>query len=62
MATAMAHEYPSTRSKLLWYGVGATVAITRVTARQHFPSDVIAGSALGYLIADHIFHTHCAGC
>ena len=58
MATVIAHEYPSTRSKLIWYGVGAAVSITRVTARQHFPSDVIAGSALGYLIARHVFHAH----
>jgi len=58
MATVIADEYPSTRSKLFWYGVGTTVAITRVTARQHFASDVVAGSAVGYLIGRHIFHAH----
>lgn len=62
MAGIIADEYPSRPNKFLWYGVGATVAISRVTARQHFVSDVIAGSALGYLIARHIFHAHCSKC
>jgi hypothetical protein len=58
MATTIADEYPSTANKLLWFGIGTTVAISRVTARQHFASDVIAGSAIGYLIGRHIFHAH----
>ena len=58
MASAIAHEYPSTRSKLFWYGVGTAVAITRVTSRQHFASDVVAGSALGYLVSLHVWHAH----
>lgn len=62
MAGVLAEEYPSTPSRLLWYGIGTTVAISRVTARQHFAADVIAGSALGYLIGRHIFRKHCSRC
>jgi membrane-associated phospholipid phosphatase len=58
MATTIADEYPSTPNKLVWFGVGTTVAISRITAREHFVSDVIAGSAIGYLIGRHIFHKH----
>ena len=58
MASAIAHEYPSTKSKLFWYGVGTAVAVTRVTSKQHFASDVVAGSALGYFIGLHVWHAH----
>lgn len=58
MAKILADEYPSTPSKLVWYGIATTVAISRVTAREHFPSDVIVGGAIGYLIGRHIFHAH----
>ncbi|HMD21032.1 MAG TPA: phosphatase PAP2 family protein, partial [Alloacidobacterium sp.] len=31
------------------------VSVSRVLARQHFPSDVIVGSTFGYLIGDYVF-------
>jgi membrane-associated phospholipid phosphatase len=62
LASVMAHEYPSKKSKVLWYGLATMVTISRVTARQHFPSDVIAGGTIGYLIGRHIFHAHCSDC
>jgi membrane-associated phospholipid phosphatase len=58
MASVLADEYPSTPNRLVWYGVGTTVAISRVTARDHWVSDVIVGSTLGYLIGRHIFQAH----
>jgi membrane-associated phospholipid phosphatase len=58
MVSVLANEYPSKKSKIFWYAVGSTVAISRVTAREHFASDVIAGSAIGYLIGSHILHSH----
>lgn len=56
MSTVLADEYPSTKSRLFWYAVGSTVAVTRVVGRQHFTSDVIVGSAMGYLIGRYVFH------
>ena len=38
------------------YGLASTVSVTRVTAGQHFPSDVFVGSILGYLIGDYVAH------
>jgi hypothetical protein len=58
MATVLADEYPSTRSRLFWYGISSTVAASRVIGRKHFTSDVIVGSAMGYLIGRYVFHNH----
>jgi membrane-associated phospholipid phosphatase len=56
VSAILADEYPSTKSRLFWYAVGSTVAATRVVGRQHFTSDVIVGSAMGYLIGRYVFH------
>lgn len=58
MTTVLADEYPSTKSRLFWYAVGSTVAASRVVGRRHFTSDVIVGSAMGYLIGRYVFHAH----
>jgi membrane-associated phospholipid phosphatase len=29
-----------------------------VLARQHFPSDVVVGSAVGWLVGRYVFHKH----
>jgi len=57
-ASVIAHEYPSWLSQAFVYGAAATVSISRVTARQHFPSDVVVGSALGWLIGRQVFKAH----
>ena len=58
MTTVLAEEYPSTRSRLFWYAVGSTVAASRVVGGRHFTSDVIVGSAMGYLIGRYVFRAH----
>lgn len=58
MATVLADEYPSTKNRIFWYAVGATVAATRVVRRKHFTSDVIVESAAGYLIGRYVFRAH----
>src|SRR6185312_5156382 len=57
-ASVIAHEYPGWLSQTLVYGTAATVSLTRVTGRQHFPSDVVVGSALGWLVGRHVFNAH----
>jgi hypothetical protein len=59
MASVVAHEYPKPWVKALAYGAAFTVAGARFTGRNHFPSDLMVGSLLGYLISTHIFHSHC---
>jgi len=59
MASVIAHEYPRPWVKWLVYGTATAVSVTRFTGREHFPSDVVVGSVVGYLIGRHIFQTHC---
>src|SRR5262249_35318670 len=39
-ATVIAHEYPKRWVQIVAYGTAASVAFTRYSSRQHFPSDV----------------------
>jgi hypothetical protein len=55
VAGVIAHEYPGTFPKLLAYGLASTVSFSRIRARQHFPSDVVVGSTIGYLIAQSVY-------
>lgn len=59
IAGVFAHEYPGTIPSLLAYGAASAVSLSRVKAQQHFPSDVLVGSVLGYLIAQNVYrHRH----
>ena len=59
IAGVLAHEYPGTLPKILAYGAASAVSFSRVRAHQHFPSDVVVGSVLGYLIAQNVYrHRH----
>lgn len=40
--------------KFLCYGAASTVSVSRVLSRDHFPSDVIVGSAFGYLVGGYV--------
>lgn len=49
IASVVAHEYPGPLTKALAYGAAALVSISRVKAKDHFPSDVLVGALLGEL-------------
>lgn len=57
-AGILAHEYPGPLTKLFAYGLASAISASRVTGQEHFPSDVLIGSVLGYLVAQHVYHTH----
>lgn len=40
------------------YAVAAAVSAARVTSRNHFPSDVVVGSAIGYLAGGYVYRQH----
>jgi hypothetical protein len=40
------------------YAVAAGVSVARVTSRNHFPSDVVVGSAIGYLTGGFVYRQH----
>jgi hypothetical protein len=58
IASVLAHEYPGWFSQAALYSMATAVSVTRVTARQHFPSDVIVGSALGWYFGRQVYHSH----
>jgi hypothetical protein len=56
MASVIAHEYRHSKLiPIIAYGLAATVSFARVGARQHFPGDVVVGSALGWFIGDYVY-------
>lgn len=55
IAGVFAHEYAGTFPKLFAYGMASMVSFSRVRAQQHFPSDVLVGSVLGYLISQNVY-------
>ncbi|HEX3106754.1 MAG TPA: capsule assembly Wzi family protein [Terriglobales bacterium] len=57
-ASVIAHEYPGWLSQTVAYGTASAVSIARVTGRKHFPSDVLVGGGLGWLIGRQIYNRH----
>jgi hypothetical protein len=58
VASVWAHEYPGWLSQTAAYGLASAITVTRVTAKQHFPSDVIVGSALGWYFGRQVYRAH----
>ena len=40
------------------YGLATAVSLSRYTGRNHFLSDVLVGSAMGYGIGRYVYHKH----
>jgi membrane-associated phospholipid phosphatase len=57
-AAVIATEYNGPLTKLVAYSLAAGVSATRVVGRQHFPSDVLVGSAVGWMIGRYVEHHH----
>jgi membrane-associated phospholipid phosphatase len=54
LATVFAHQYP--RSAIPCYTAAAGIALSRVYLGRHYPSDVLAGAAVGYATARLAIH------
>ncbi len=59
-ARVIASEYPSKPVQLGAYAFALAVSASRVTAREHFPSDVLVGGTFGYLIGGYVIRHHAA--
>jgi len=57
-AAVLADEYPSRLHTLAIYGAATGVSLTRVLGQQHFPSDVLVGSAFGWMIGHYVYKKH----
>jgi membrane-associated phospholipid phosphatase len=57
-AAVIAGEYRSPWAQLGVYTAASAVSMTRVLGQQHFPSDVLIGSAAGWLIGHYVYRAH----
>jgi membrane-associated phospholipid phosphatase len=60
LATVVAYEYGRHRPlvQVGAYGLAAAVSLSRYTGRNHFLSDVLVGSALGYGVGRYVYRAH----
>ena len=59
LATVVANEYRDNRLvQVTAYGLATVVSMSRFTGRNHFLSDVLVGSAIGYGIGRYVYHQH----
>lgn len=58
IASVISREYPGPLTKLLAYGGAAAISAARVTGRQHFTSDALIGSAIGWYAGRQIYNAH----
>ncbi len=58
VATIVAHEYPGPLTQILAYGAATAITASRLEAKQHFPSDVLIGSAIGWLSGQVVYRSH----
>ncbi len=59
LASVLASQYPDKPVvRYCAYGFAAAISASRLPARQHFPSDVLVGSVLGYLIGHYVGRHH----
>ncbi|SEC56578.1 phosphatase PAP2 family protein [Terriglobus roseus] len=57
-AAVIAGEYHNPWAQLGVYTAASAVSMTRVLGQQHFPSDVLIGSAAGWLIGHYVYRAH----
>ena len=58
IASVIAHEYPGPLTQVAVYGLATAVSASRVLGKQHFPSDVVVGAAVGWLIGRQVYRAH----
>jgi PAP2 superfamily len=57
-AAVIAGEYPSRWTQLGVYSLATGVSVTRVLGQEHFPTDVLVGSAFGWLVGHYVYRAH----
>jgi membrane-associated phospholipid phosphatase len=56
-ARVVSMEYPEKPwLKFAAYGAATTINVARVMSREHFPSDVLVGSTIGFLTGGYVMH------
>jgi hypothetical protein len=58
LASVITHEYPGPVTKLIAYALASAVTSGSISSKQHFPSDVLIGSAIGWFVGEQIYRRH----
>ena len=58
LARVVGEEYHSFLPRVLAYGFATAVSVSRVTGREHFPSDVLVGGGIGFLTGGYVYRHH----
>jgi hypothetical protein len=58
MASVVAHEYRNPWIQAAAYGTAGAVSAARFTGKNHFASDLLVGSTIGYLVGRFVVHRH----
>jgi membrane-associated phospholipid phosphatase len=58
IASVIAHEYPGPLTSLFAYGLASAVTASRISAKQHFPTDALVGSAIGWFVGEEVYRHH----
>ncbi len=56
LARVIAGEYPRWYIQTAAYGFAEGISVARVLAKEHFPSDVIVGQTIGFLVGSYVLH------
>ena len=57
IASVIAHEYPGPLTQMLAYGAAGGIRATRIVGQQHFTTDLLVGSALGWYMGRQVFRS-----
>jgi membrane-associated phospholipid phosphatase len=57
-AAVIAEEYRSPWVRVGVYALATGVSLTRVMGQEHFPTDVLVGSAAGWLVGHYVARSH----
>jgi membrane-associated phospholipid phosphatase len=59
LAAVVAHEYGDHKwVPFVAYGLATAIGTSRFVGQHHFPSDILAGGAMGYFIGRYVVNTH----
>ena len=57
IASVIAHEYPGPLTQVLAYGAAGGITAARFVGQQHFATDLLVGSALGWYMGRQVFRS-----
>ena len=58
IASVVGDEYPGWLTRTTVYGLASAISVSRIVADKHFPSDVLVGSATGWLAGRYVYRKH----